>query len=861
MRWNRAGTFLVSGDAHGNMKIFTDHIMPMNDFRAHTEGVRAADFAPGDLKVLTASEDGSVRVWDFWRTSDPDPRTALDLELRGHGSNVTTAAWHPTRALIASGSKDSTVRLWDPRIKGSATPEGAAEDGIDPATASLTADGGKQSQAEIACLGGHNSWIHKVSWSPLNGHWLATTSRDQVLRIFDIRMMRDFQKIVTSHGGVISLAWHPVHEKLLATGSMSGCMQQWNVGIDFPQAEVLHAHDTAIWDLQWHPLGHLLLTGSHDHTAKFWARSRPGDTALQYAYQGNPKRMFPAFHNTAAVAVPASLANAVGAHATTVITPVEAYLSRGRARQQMGQMAGRDPNMRLGLGGGGSSGATAGGVAFEDFERLEQESATYVMPAAGDGGDMGKTRRDMFVDAARNASSTGGAGGSSTGAYGQSHRLPPYPGQDASAAASGGASRFERPGVGFQRGPRAGTSAMGGGVDASGSGAAGGSASAVISMGGEGGRPRFTIVQIPGSLPQFLSEDGQSLPYGAGHSLKPVPPDYCCNTCGVKGHWRQHCPLMALGRIGPARDGATAGTSYPSLSNQVLPAALGPGAWAGAPRPFDGPKPRQEPVHHTSAAAAAAYLGLGTEGAGGAAAGVPAAAASAAAAPTAGAPMPVQGQPGGAYAYPPSKRPRTDAYPPQTASAAPPMQQPQQQPSYGAYPPAGPQGMTTAGAAPSYYPPPQHQQQPGARPPGVGAYAGVGAPPAYPPQQQQPAYGAYGALPPQQQQPQQQQQQQHQQPQQQYGGYPQYAARPPQGPGQAPPQGYPPQGYPTPQGYPPQGQGGYPGAYPPQGPPPQGAPPQEYPQQGPPGQAPPRGYPPQQHYPPRGHPPQRGYGY
>lgn len=38
------------------------------------------------------------------------------------------------------------------------------------------------------------------------------------------------------------------------------------------------AHDQAIWTLDWHPLGHILATGSNDNNTKFWGRNRPGDT-------------------------------------------------------------------------------------------------------------------------------------------------------------------------------------------------------------------------------------------------------------------------------------------------------------------------------------------------------------------------------------------------------------------------------------------------------------------------------------------------------------------------------------------------------------------------------------------------------
>jgi polyadenylation factor subunit 2 len=33
-----------------------------------------------------------------------------------------------------------------------------------------------------------------------------------------------------------------------------------------------------VWCLVWHPVGHILTTGSNDHTVKFWSRNRPGDS-------------------------------------------------------------------------------------------------------------------------------------------------------------------------------------------------------------------------------------------------------------------------------------------------------------------------------------------------------------------------------------------------------------------------------------------------------------------------------------------------------------------------------------------------------------------------------------------------------
>lgn len=61
-----------------------------------------------------------------------------------------------------------------------------------------------------------------------------------------------------------------------------GTLMFWNVGAkgsEEPAAKVPYAHDMAIWDLQWHPAGHMLATASNDRQTKFWTRNRLGSTA------------------------------------------------------------------------------------------------------------------------------------------------------------------------------------------------------------------------------------------------------------------------------------------------------------------------------------------------------------------------------------------------------------------------------------------------------------------------------------------------------------------------------------------------------------------------------------------------------
>jgi len=47
--------------------------------------------------------------------------------------------------------------------------------------------------------------------------------------------------------------------------------------VDKEVGSIEAAHDSIVWTLDWHPLGHILCSGSNDHTSKFWTRNRPGD--------------------------------------------------------------------------------------------------------------------------------------------------------------------------------------------------------------------------------------------------------------------------------------------------------------------------------------------------------------------------------------------------------------------------------------------------------------------------------------------------------------------------------------------------------------------------------------------------------
>ncbi|XP_061395903.1 pre-mRNA 3' end processing protein WDR33-like [Musca vetustissima] len=243
MVWSHNDSWMVTGDHAGYVKYWQSNMNNVKMFQAHKEAIRGISFSPTDSKFVSCSDDGTLRIFDFLRCQE-------EKVLRGHGADVKCVHWHPQKGLIVSGSKDNQqpIKLWDPK-----------------------------SGTALATLHAHKSTVMDLKWND-NGNWLITASRDHLLKLFDIRNLKEEAQVFRGHKKeASSVSWHPIHEGLFCSGGSDGSILFWNVGTDKEIGCVETAHDSIVWTLAWHPLGHILCSGSNDHTIKFWTRNRPGD--------------------------------------------------------------------------------------------------------------------------------------------------------------------------------------------------------------------------------------------------------------------------------------------------------------------------------------------------------------------------------------------------------------------------------------------------------------------------------------------------------------------------------------------------------------------------------------------------------
>jgi len=80
---------------------------PHYTLEGHERGVNCIDYYPSGDKpyILSGADDKTVKIWDYQTKS-------IVHSLEGHTHNICAVLFHPKLPIIASASEDGTVRLW-----------------------------------------------------------------------------------------------------------------------------------------------------------------------------------------------------------------------------------------------------------------------------------------------------------------------------------------------------------------------------------------------------------------------------------------------------------------------------------------------------------------------------------------------------------------------------------------------------------------------------------------------------------------------------------------------------------------------------------------------------------------------------
>ncbi|WP_293067084.1 MULTISPECIES: caspase family protein [unclassified Moorena] len=96
----------VINEVNSSLLAALDKVRERNLLQGHTSFVTDIAFSPDGKKILSGSDDNTVRLWDT-------ETGQLLYKLEGHTSFVTAIAFSSDGKKILSGSFDNTLRLWD----------------------------------------------------------------------------------------------------------------------------------------------------------------------------------------------------------------------------------------------------------------------------------------------------------------------------------------------------------------------------------------------------------------------------------------------------------------------------------------------------------------------------------------------------------------------------------------------------------------------------------------------------------------------------------------------------------------------------------------------------------------------------
>ena len=154
------GRVLVTASVEGTVKLWDvqdpRHPALITSFTDDVDGLLAMSFSPDGRILVTAGYDRIARLWDLHDLRRP----ALITTLTGHTDLIYAVAFSPDGRTLATASRDSTAKLWDLR---------------DPSRPSL-----------IATLTGHTAGITALAFTS-DGAILRTASTDETVRTWDIR--------------------------------------------------------------------------------------------------------------------------------------------------------------------------------------------------------------------------------------------------------------------------------------------------------------------------------------------------------------------------------------------------------------------------------------------------------------------------------------------------------------------------------------------------------------------------------------------------------------------------------------------------------------------------------------------------
>ncbi|CAN8068520.1 unnamed protein product [Agarophyton chilense] len=238
---------VVFNDTVTVIRVSTDGSTQHTRLPGHEGRVRCVAFSADGTRVVSGSDDRTVRVW-----SVSNGRQLSVLSGHEHWVKCVTLSADGTR--VASGSDDRTVRVWSVR------------------------DG-----RQLGVLSGHEGWVRCVALSA-DGTHVASGSDDRTVRVWSVSNGRQLS-VLCGHEGWVRCVAFSADGTRVASGSDDQTVRVWSVRDD-RQLSVLSGHEHWVRCVAFSADGTRVASGSRDRTVRVWSVSDGRQPSVLCGHEG-----------------------------------------------------------------------------------------------------------------------------------------------------------------------------------------------------------------------------------------------------------------------------------------------------------------------------------------------------------------------------------------------------------------------------------------------------------------------------------------------------------------------------------------------------------------------------------------------
>ncbi|WP_375769088.1 SIR2 family protein [Archangium gephyra] len=241
--------------------------------QGHEKHVRGCAVTPDGRRVVSASWDGTLKIWDL--------ETGRELvALVGHGNYVIACAVTPDGRHVVSASHDGTLKVWELRTgREVVTLVGHAREVNDCV---VTPDGRRVVSAsydgtlkvweletgrELATLKGHRADVLGCEVTP-DGRHVVSTSWDSTLKVWDLQTGRNVATLAGHENGVMDCGVTPDGRRVVSA-SWDGTLKVWDLQTGREMATLV-GHEFPVMACAVTPDGRHVVSASHDSSLKVW---------------------------------------------------------------------------------------------------------------------------------------------------------------------------------------------------------------------------------------------------------------------------------------------------------------------------------------------------------------------------------------------------------------------------------------------------------------------------------------------------------------------------------------------------------------------------------------------------------------